>query len=189
MYGVKALLILLGFLAVATIFAGAAISLWRQRHRERTALRGPLFLTLFLLLWFSLISSVYIRKALFYRQLSSLNASDVYAIQIGRHEFTDHPAIEDIVASLRHYRWFEVNHGGWGDTIPMTLQSRSKGPMKLSVALYFREPGAILGGDYGISVAPAFAPELPQALERHGVHLPDCDTAHRKPCTADQLNP
>jgi len=189
MYGVKALLIFLGFMTVASFFFVAAILLWREWLRNKTSLRGTLFLTLFWLLWFSLISSVYIRKALFYRRLSGLNALDVYSIQIGHHDFTDQPAIDDIVGALRHYRWFEVNHGGWGDSIPMTLRRHSREPMNISVALYFREPAAIVGPNQGLAVSPAFAPELPQALERHGVKLPDCDTAYRRPCTAEQLNP
>ena len=189
MYGVKALLIFLGFMAVASIFFVAAVLLWRDRLRERTSIRDPLFLTLFWLLWFSLVSSSYIRRALFYSQLSHLNASDVSSIQIGHHDFTDQPTIGDIVAALRHYRWFEINHGGWGDSIPMTLRRRSGQEMRVFVALYFREPAAIVGPYQGLAVSPAFAPELPQALERHGVKLPACDTPHRKPCTAGQLNP
>ena len=189
MYGVKALLIFLGFMTGAAIFFGAAILLWREKLRGRTSLGPPLFVTLFVSLWFSLISSVYIRKALFYNELSKLNASDVYSIHVGHHDFTDQPAIDDIVSALRHYRWFEVNHGGWGDSIPMTLRRHSREPMNISVALYFREPAAIVGPNQGLAVSPAFAPELPQALERHGVKLPDCDTAYRRPCTAEQLNP
>jgi len=193
MYGIKALLIFLGFMTVASFFFVAAILLWRERLREKASLRDPVLLTLFWLLWFSLVSSSYIRRALFYSQLSHLNASDVSSIQIGHHDFTDQPTIEDIVTALRHYRWFEINHGGWGDSIPMTLRRHSGEPLKIGVALYFREPAAIVGPAYdsasGLATAPAFAPELPQALDRHGVKLPDCDTAYRRPCTPEQLNP
>lgn len=63
----------------------------------------------------------------------------------------------------------------------------------IDVALYFREQAAIIGPanpqGLGYSGTQAFGPEVPRALERHGVKLPDCDTAHRKPCMQEQLDP
>ena len=192
MYGAKAFLIFLGVLTVASAFLLGVFELWKDGKKGRFGLRGA-GLTAFVFLWVSLISSVYIRKAHFHYELWRPSASDVTSIQIGRHDFRDQQTIEDIVGALRRNRWFEVNHGGWGDSVPMTLRMHSDKAMAIDVALYFREPAAIIGPatpkGLGFSASQAFAPELPRALERHGVKLPDCDTPHEKPCTPELLNP
>jgi hypothetical protein len=194
MYGAKAFLIFLGFLMVASVFLVGVFDLWKHRHRQKERLGvGGIVLTAFLLLWVFLISSGYIRKAHFHYELWRLSASDVTSIQIGRHDFEDQQTIEDLVGALCRNRWFEVNHGGWGDSVPMILRKHSGEAIIIDVALYFREPAAIIGPanpqGLGYSGAQAFAPEVPRAQERHGVKLPDCDTAHRKPCTQEQLDP
>jgi hypothetical protein len=193
MYGPKIYLILMGFIIVASISIAAAFALWRERGRGRSiALRSALGV-LVALLAVALISPGYIRKGLFHYELWKLRPADVYSIQIGHHNFRDRQTINDIVGALQRNRWFEVNHGGWGDSVPLTLRRHSGTAMRIDVALYFQEPGAIIGPanrqglDY--SVTQEFAPDLPRALEKHGVKLPDCDTAHKKPCTAEQLNP
>jgi hypothetical protein len=192
MYGAKAFLIFLGFLIVASAFLFGVFELWKHRHKEPLGVK-EIGLMAFVLLWVTLGSSSYIRKAHFHYELWRLNASDVTSIQIGRHDFRDQQAIEDIVGALRRSRWFEVNHGGWGDSVPMILWKHSGEAMVIDVALYFREPAAIIGPanpqGLGYSGSQAFAPELPRALERYGIKLPDCDTAHKRPCTAEQLNP
>jgi hypothetical protein len=192
MYGAKAFLIFLGVLTVASAFLLGVFELWKERRKERLGVRR-ISLTAFVLLWVFLISSVYIRKAHFHYELWKLNASDVTSIQIGRHDFRDQQTIEEIVGALRRNRWFEVNHGGWGTSVPMILRKHSGEVMGIDVALYFREPAAIIGPatpqGLGHSASQAFAPDLPRALERHGVKLPDCDTSSKKPCTEEQLNP
>ena len=75
----------------------------------------------------------------------------------------------------------------------MILRRHSGEAIVIDVALYFREPAAIIGpaNPQGLAYSgtQAFAPEVPRALERNGLKLPDCDTAHRKSCTPEQLNP
>lgn len=192
MYGANAFLIFLGVLTVASAFLLGVFELWKEERKERLGVRR-IGLTAFVLLWVFLISSVYIRKAHFHYELWKLNASDVTSIQIGRHDFRDQQTIEDIVGALRRNRWFEVNHGGWRTSVPMILRKHSGEAMGIDVALYFREPAAIIGPatpqGLGHSASQAFAPDLPRALERHGVKLPDCDTSSKKPCTEEQLNP
>jgi hypothetical protein len=192
MYGVPAFLIFLGFAIFSMFLVLVIFLIWRNRHGEK-AERGSVLLSVFLLLWLTLVSSVYGREALFHYQLRSLNASDVVSVQIGRHNFTDPATITEIVGALRRSRWFQSNHGGWGDSIPMILSRRSEKSMTLDVALYFRVPAAIIGPatrrGLGNSVTQRFAPELLTVLERHGVKLPDCDTAYRRPCTPEQLDP
>jgi hypothetical protein len=193
MYGIKAFLVFLGFAIVASGCLFGVFELWKHRRKERLGVRDATLITTFVLLWVFLVSSAYVRKALFHYELWRLNAAQVYSIRIGRHDFRDRDTIADIVGALRHNRWFEVNHRGWGDSIPMILGERSGDEITIDVALYFREPGAIIGPanrqglDY--SRAQEFAPGLPEVLERHGVRLPDCDTAYQRPCRPEQLNP
>ena len=193
MYGVKAFLIGVGALGVLTIFLAALVAEWRYTLRFKGKKLRLIGITLFVLLWASLMATVYIRKAYFHYLLWKLDASDVYCIQIGKHDFKDRAAIDDLVGALQRSRWFEVNHGGWGDSIPLIVHRRSGNPLVLDVAVYFREPGAIIGPANGqglhYSATEAFAPELPRALEKYGVKLPDCDTPHGRPCTPDKLNP
>jgi hypothetical protein len=193
MYGTKAFLLFIGALGVVAIFLAALVAEWRYSLRFKGSKGKLIGITLLVLLWASAMASVCIRKAHFHYTLWRLDASDVYSIQIGRHDFRDRAAIQDLVAALRRNRWFEVNHGGWGDSIPLIVRRRSGDYIALDVALYFREPGAIIGpaNGQGLHYSPtqAFAPELPRALEKYAVKLPDCDTPHGRPCTPDKLNP
>ncbi|HEV3308522.1 MAG TPA: hypothetical protein VGZ91_18915 [Candidatus Sulfotelmatobacter sp.] len=193
MYGIKALLIFIGFAFVASVFLSALVGEWKGRTQGHGGLLRLIGITAFILLWFLGMSSVYVRKAFFLYELSTLNATEVYSVQIGRHDFRDYTTIEELTGALRHSRWFEVNHGGWGTSIPLTVRRRSKADLVIDVALYFREPAAIVGPantqGLGYSTTCVFAPELLQVLERHAVMLPDCDSAHHLPCTAEQLNP
>lgn len=196
MYGIKAFLIGIGAFGVVTIFLAALVAEWRYalRFKVRKASKARLIgITILVLLWASGIAYVYVRKAQFHYLLWKLDASDVYSIQIGKHDFRDRTTIDDLVTALHHSRWFEVNHGGWGDSIPLIVRRRSGNPVVLDVAIYFREPGAIIGPANGqglhYSATQAFAPELRRALEKHDVKLPDCDTPHGRPCTPEKLNP
>jgi hypothetical protein len=193
MIGITAYLVLIGFLVVAAFLFSAIFVDWKNRPRTE---RPPLKLigtTAFLVLWFALISSLYVRKARFHYDLRQLSPSDVYSIQIGRHDFRDPKAIEDLVGALRQSRWFEANHGGWGDSIPMRIRRHSGNDFQIDAAKYFPKPAAIIGPSdprgLGYSATEAFAPELSSLLEKYGVQLPDCDTPHGKPCTDSQLNP
>jgi hypothetical protein len=193
MYGISAYLVLAGFLFVAAFLFSAVFLEWKNKPSTKRISLKLVGITAFLILWFSLISNVYIQKARFHFHLRRLNASDVYSIQIGKHDFRDRQAIEGLVGAFHRSRWFEVNHGGWGDSIPITIRRHSDRDLVIDVAKYFREPGAIIGPSnpkgLGYSATQAFAPELPQLLEEYGVQLPDCDTPHDRPCTPSQLNP
>jgi hypothetical protein len=194
MHGISALFIFIFFLVCAcALFLGLYVE-WKTAGTRRRTL-GLIGLTVFVLLWFSFIGSLYAQKAYFHYKLWKLRASDVYSIRIGKHDFTDQRTLGEIVGALHHSRWFEVNHGGWGDSIPLTIQMRSGSNMTLEVALYFQEKGAIIGPEHGhgrvqlATMGFAIAPELPHVLMNYGVNLPDCDTAHGRRCTAEQLNP
>ena len=193
MYGAKAVLICVGFLLVVVFLLGGVIAEWRGKPKGGGKSIKLIGLTAFVFLWCFLVSSVYIRKARFHYELRKLQASDVYSIQIGRHDLRDRAAIEELVGALHKNRWFEVNHGGWGDSIPLTVRRNSGHDLVIDVAKYFREPGAIIGptNPQGLGNSPtqAFAPELPRVLDKYGVALPDCDTPHGRPCSAEQLNP
>jgi hypothetical protein len=193
MYGVRAVLILAGFLVVAAFLFGGIIAAWKTKPKGQRADLKLIGVTTFLVLWFCLISMHYVGKLRFHNELRQLQALDVYSVQIGKHDFRDRTAIEEIVGALRQSRWFEVNHGGWGDSIPLRVRRNSGRDIVIDVAKYFREPGAIIGRTnpqgLGYSTTQAFAPELARVLDKYGVALPDCDTPRGRPCSAEQLNP
>ncbi len=193
MRGGWAVLILVGFLVIAGILFSGIVAGWRAKPKGQLSYAKLIGITAFLALWFVLISMHYVNGVRFHYQLRQLQASGIYSVQIGRHDFRERAAIEEIVGALRQSRWFEVNHGGWGDSIPLTVRRNSGLDLVIDVAKYFMKPGAIIGprSPQGLGHSPtqAFAPELPRVLDKYGVALPDCDTPHRRPCSADQLNP
>lgn len=196
MYGIKAVLIFAGFLVCAAFLLAGTVALWKERSGRTGKQQGTIKavgITVFVALWFTLISKHFIGDWRFEFMLRHLRASDVDSIEIGRHDFRDRQVIEDLVNSVRGSRWFEVNHGGYGDSIPLRLHFKSGSDVVLDVAKFFREPGAIVGPanprGLGHSASEAISTDLPRVLERYDVALPDCDTAHDKPCTAAQLKP
>jgi hypothetical protein len=193
MYGAKVFLPAAMFVFVAGIFLTSVWHLWRKGGGPQGRIFRRIGLTAFILLWIFVMSSVYYRKARFLHQLASLNAQDISEVRIGQHDFRDADTVREVVDALKSSRWFEVNHGGWGDSIPLILQKRAGSAIVLDVAVYFREPAAIIGpaNKQGLSYGPtqAISFELPKVLEKYGVILPNCDTAHDKPCKPDQLNP
>jgi hypothetical protein len=193
MHGISAFLIFIGFLLVAAALAYTIWSLWKNRRTEQISFSKLVFVTLFVGLWFSAISLTYVRKVNSLSKLRNLSPSATYSVQIGRHEFKDAQSIEAILQALERTQWFEVNHGGWGDSVRLTIKRRDGNDLVLEVAQYFRERGAIVRitnpRGQGLGTGELFSPELPDVLERLGVRLPQCDTPRGKPCTTDQLNP
>lgn len=193
MHGIKAYLLPAAFLFVAALFLRGLVGDWTSKMRRRGRLLQLIGITAFILLWFFLGISTFVREALFLHELAGLKAAEVYEIKIGRHDFKDRATIEDVVNALRDSRWFQVNHGGWGDSIPLTVSMRSGPDLVIDVALYFREPAAVVGParrrGLGYSPTVIFVPNLPGALKNHGVRLPNCDSAHGRLCTAAQLDP
>lgn len=193
MYGAKAALLGLMFVICAGFVLSGITQLWKLKDKAGASLLWRLGITAFFLLWFSLMCSHYYRKAQFLQELRSLSAAEVGAVRIGRHEFKDPETIRRIVGALGGSKWFEVNHGGWGDSIQLTLEKRSGAKITLDVAQYFREPAAIVGpsNPKGLSYSPteAISFDLPKILQNIGVILPNCDTPHGRPCTPEQSNP
>ena len=193
MRGGWAVLILVGFLVIAGILFSGIVAGWRAKPKGQLSYAKLIGITAFLALWFVLISMPYANGVRFHYQLRQLQASGIYSVQIGRHDSRDRAAIEEIVGALRQSHWFEVNHGGWGDSIPLTLRRNSGRDIVIDVAKYFMKRGAIIGPSnpqgLGHSPTQGFAPELPRVLGKYGVTLPDCDTPHGRSCSAEQLNP
>ena len=193
MHGLSALLILALFVGVAIIFFVAIYFLWKDTAQNKVSKLKALGFSAFVALWFVLIARGYVERALFHHALHELKTSDVQSIRIGKHEFRERAPIEEIASTLRQSRWFEVNHGGWGDAIPLVMTSNSGKTTIVMVAKYFREQGAVvarseLQDELDLRTVE-FSPELPKALEKYGVALPDCDTPHGRPCSQSQLNP
>jgi hypothetical protein len=193
MYGAKAFLIAVMFVVCSFALMFGLRDFWKNRDQRPSGLGWRLLYTAFFLFWFSGVCSHFYEKAHFHYQLSKLSPQEISSIRIGRHEFRDPEVVKEVVDALNRSRWFEVNHGGWGDSIPLTLEKRSGGEMVLDVAEYFQKPGAIIGPanakGLGYSKTEAISVDLPQVLEGNGVKLPHCDTAHDNPCTPEQLNP
>ncbi len=115
------MLIFAGFLVIAGILFSGIVAAWRAKPKGQLSYAKLIGITAFLALWFGLISVHYLNGLRFHYQLRQLQASGIYSVQIGRHDSRDRAAIEEIVGALRQSHWFEVNHGGWGDSIPLTL--------------------------------------------------------------------
>jgi len=193
MRGLSAFLILALFLGVAIIFFIAIYFLWKETRQNKVSKLKAAGFSAFVALWFVLIASGYVERAQFHHALHQLKTSDVQSIRIGKHEFRDRAAIEEIAGTLRQSRWFEVNHGGWGDAIPLVITSNLGQTTIVMVARYFREQGAVVARsdsrDELDLKTVEFSPELPKVLEKYGIALPDCDTPHGRRCSESQLNP
>ncbi len=192
MHGGWAVLIFVGFLVIAGILFSGIVAGWRAKPKGQLSYAKLIGITAFLALWFGLISMHYVNGVRFHYQLRQLQASGIYSVQIGRHDFRDRAAIEEIVGALRQSRWFEVNHGGWGDSIPLTEKEfgtrhrdRRREVLHETRSNHWAEQPTGLGH----SPTQGFAPELPRVLGKYGVTLPDCDTPHGRSCSAEQLNP
>ena len=191
MHGPIAFLPAIGFIGVAVILLVAIAKEWESPSRESTYLRRA-GLTLFVLLWAAAMCLTIYTRARFLYQLHSLKPEEIDSIEIGKHTFADRETVKSVVGALRKSEWFEANHGGWGDSIHLTLRKHSGDEVVLDLALYFRERAAIVrpaprpGTSY--VVTDAISIPLLEVLEQVGVRLPDCDTGHGRPCTAEQLN-
>ncbi len=117
MYGTQAVLILVGFLAVAVLLFGGIVAEWKAKPKGQRAGLKLIGVTVFLVSWFCMIFTHYVNEVQFHYQLRHLQASGIYSVQIGKHDFRDRAAIQEIVGAVRQSRWFEANHGGWGDSV------------------------------------------------------------------------
>jgi len=169
---------------------------WRNRHewaerppaRARDVFKEILGLTAFLLFIAVMLTVAYSRFQ-FHHGLRGLRAEDVQEIDIETHRFSDPPSIQMVVQDLNSSEWYSVNHGGWGDESSAVLTMRSGAQWYLQVGYHFTQHGAVVrrsGGRKGTgwNYGEVFSVALPGTLEKLGVPLSHCDTAHGHPCAA-----
>jgi len=185
---------------VALLFAfGIFVAIrksWRERHEW--AERPPagtrnVFKEILSLLAFLLFIAVMIAGACsrfqFHYELWRLRTRDVQQIDIGTHRFSDAPSIQMVVQDLNSSEWYSVNHGGWGDETSVVLTMRSGAQWYMQVGYHFTQLGAVIrrsGGRQGSgwNYGEVFSATLPGTLEKLGMPLSHCDTAHGHPCAA-----
>lgn len=169
---------------------------WRQRHewaerppaRARDVCQEILSLAAFLLIIAVMLAVACSRFQLHY-ELWTLQSQNVQQIQIGNHTFTDESSIDMVVRVLKSSEWYSVNHGGWGDETPMVITMRSGPRWYMQVGYHFTHHGAVIGRSSaprgsGWNYGQVFSVLLPVTLEKLGVPLSHCDTAHGHPCAA-----
>jgi hypothetical protein len=133
------------FLLVFLVFLTAFISGWSQVAKRKAAVTGKLlFGSIFFVLWGFLIIQLFVREVAFHYDLANLRSGAVKSIEVGD-QTLDHPnSILGIVNSLNGAQWFEANHGGWADEVPLVLHFRSGEQRTYHVAFYLRQEGAVL---------------------------------------------
>jgi hypothetical protein len=169
---------LLVFIAFLTVF----INGWSEVAKGKAAVTGKLlFGSIFFLVWGFLFIQLFAREAAFHHDLAGLRHEAVKSIEVGDRTLNDPNGISEVVNSLTGAQWFEVNHGGWADEVPLVLHFRSGEQRTYHVAFYLRQEGAVLismsnfdyaGKGSGWSNGVAFCPRLPSALAASGVYLP-----------------
>jgi hypothetical protein len=170
------------FLLVFAVFISALINDWLKVAKKKAPATGKLlFGSIFFLLWSFMIIQLFVREMAFHGDLANLRFEALESVEVEGQILSDPNDISEIVNSLNGAQWFEVNHGGWADEVPLVLHFRSGQQRTYHVALYLRQEGAVLismsnfdsaGKGSGWSNGVAFCPRLPGALAASGVYLP-----------------
>lgn len=170
------------FLLVFAVFLSGLINDWSKVAKKKGPATGKLlFVSIFFLLWSFLIIQLFVREMAFHRDLANLRYEALENIEVEDRTLSDPNSISEIVNSLNGAQWFEVNHGGWADEVPLVLHFRSGEQRTYHVALYLRQEGAVLismsnfdraGKGSGWSNGVVFCPRLPVVLAASGVYLP-----------------
>jgi hypothetical protein len=170
------------FLLVFAVFISALINDWLKVAKKKAPATGKLlFGSIFFLLWSFMIIQLFVREMAFHGDLANLRFEALESIEVEGQILSDPNDISEIVNSLNGAQWFEVNHGGWADEVPLVLHFRSGQQRTYHVALHLRQEGAVLismsnfdsaGKGSGWSNGVAFCPRLPGALAASGVYLP-----------------
>jgi hypothetical protein len=132
------------------------------------------------------LSLTYVHLRIHY-DLWTLQPADVQEIKVGERSFIDRTSISQIVGALKSCEWYSVNHGGWGDETPMVVRLKSGAVWQMNVGYHFTHHGAVVlrssePRGRGWPLGQVFSLTLPETLERLGVPLSLCDTAHGHPC-------
>lgn len=198
MRGFSAILLEIIFPLVVAVFFIAAIVVSITRRRSKPtpvhATNGAIakaksvFITVFIALWCTLLVAHIGGKAWFKYQLTHLRPGDVHEIDVGTRRFTERDQIARIVADLNGCQWYAVNHGGWGDTTPLVVITRSGEHWWMQAGYHFTQKGAVLtrsssSNGVGWNLGEMFSDRLPATLTSLGVPLSMCDTAHDHPCS------
>jgi hypothetical protein len=183
------------FLLVFTVLLTVLLNEWSKVARNKAPVTGrQLFGSIFFLLWSFLIIQLFVREMAFHRSLANLRYEALENIEVEGRTLNDPKGISEIANSLSGAQWFEANHGGWADEIPLVLHFRSGQQRTYHVALYLRQEGAVVismsnfdraGKGSGWSNGVAFCPRLPAALAASGVHLPRERTEGQKSQNAE----
>ena len=182
MIGVTSIWPKIFFLLVLAVFLSALINDWSKVAKKKAPATGKLlFGSIFFLFWSFMIIQLFVREMAFHGDLANLRFEALESIEVEGRILNDPNDISGIVNSLNGAQWFEVNHGGWADEVPLVLHFRSGQQRTYHVALYLRQEGAVLismsnfnsaGKGSGWSNGVAFCPRLPGALAASGVYLP-----------------
>jgi hypothetical protein len=164
------------------VFGVAVYSGWRDVFRKRRPATSKLVLSsAFVALWMLGFLQLYLREVLVHRELRQLRPEQGGSLEIGGDLITDSNSISAIVQELNQAKWFELNHGGWGEEVRFVVHLKSNEHRTFYVARYLRQPGAVLismsgydsnGSGMSWSNGVVFCPGLPALLSNSGISLP-----------------
>ncbi|HEY6248717.1 MAG TPA: hypothetical protein VI685_02085 [Candidatus Angelobacter sp.] len=104
--------------------------------------------------------------------LYNLTTSSVARISVGEREIDRREDLAVVIPSLNDVDWFLVNHGGWGEEVPLKITLKNGKVQIFSVGRYRRQEGAVLDfGQHG-GFGSGFCRQLPSALNKIGIQLP-----------------
>lgn len=157
------------------------------RSRERWWKEGGVWALLVLLLFLtaSYLPGVVAGLRGFYF-LHTLAPQEVESITVDRQTITDRSVITAISAALHDVRWFSNNHDGWASPVSLRVRLRRGEEKAFMVALYLRQPGAVIRGRIGrpgfyTTYDCGFSAELPDVLTRLNAPLPAAPTTPTGP--------
>ena len=162
------------------VFAlGFLIAVWRIWWRGPLVFdrRGRLLVSLAALVMLALVGQRFVHQLGWRRALAELMPERVRHVELDRRMLEDPAKVTEVLRCLREAEWFSPNHGGWGRAVPLVMTLTDGRTLRLQVARYLREPGAVIAftrpgpvgsGDDGY----AFSPVLTQALSGAGAPLP-----------------
>lgn len=199
MIGFAAWIPKLVFLLVGLVIVAILRDEWKPVLRGRSGLtRNLLIISAFLVVWIALLTQLFVREFLLHHRLRNLRPDSVASIEINGRSLTDRDQIAAITSVLNRPQWFEVNHGGWADTVPLIVHLKSGEAQDYAAGFYLRAEGAVLLSTsspvHGMkwNGGQVFYPQLPAVLARAGVTLPNCQslsdgrfcTSCERPCPA-----
>jgi hypothetical protein len=141
--GASAILDELLFVGLPLLVLIAAVALFWRSKGVGMSLRAKLAIGVFLSL-FPVASFRSVHQFREHRRLGTLRVDEVAVIDIDGKRYSGKESLSGVIQALNQSEWFTSSHGGWAREVPVTVRLRSNEQLQYRVALYLREPGAVI---------------------------------------------